>query len=192
DIGLVSIGVKTESLKSQDAVNQNNTKMAAIIKAIKETGVDEKDIQTTLYNLNPVYDWTDWGGRTFKGYSLDQKITVKIRNFDKINDILDKATASGANDVGQLQFTVDDMEKIKAEARTKAIAEAKTKAEALANEAGLRLGKLVNVSEGYDNYPQPIYGMGGASVAMEKSIAPDIQTGQMEVNVTVNLTYKVK
>jgi len=64
--------------------------------------------------LNPVYDWTDWGGRTFKGYSLDQKITVKIRNFDKINDILDKATASGANDVGQLQFTVDDMEKIKA------------------------------------------------------------------------------
>lgn len=190
DIAVVNFGVTTEAIKSQDAVDQNNKKMNVIIAEIKKLGVEEKDIQTTNYNLNPVYDWTNRGGRIFTGYSLNQQITVKIRNFDKINGILDSATTNGATNVGDLQFTVDDMEKIRTEARAKAIAEAKTKAQALANEAGLKLGKLVNVSEGYNNYPQPLYGMG---VAKEmSSVAPDIQTGQVEINVTVNLTYKLK
>jgi len=193
DIALVNFGVKTEAKKSQDAVDQNNTKMNAITKAIKDLGVEDKDIQTTLYNLSPVYNWTEVGGRVFTGYSLDQQITVKIRNFEKINDILDKATTAGANNVGDLQFTVDDMEKVRAEARTKAIADAKTKAQSLANESGLKLGELINVSEGYSNYPSPVYGMGGADMAKElSSVAPSIQTGQMEVNVSVNLTYKIK
>lgn len=193
DIAVVNFGVKTEAKRSQDAVDQNNTKMTAITKAVKDLGVEDKDIQTTLYNLSPVYNWTEMGGRIFVGYSLDQQITVKIRNFEKINEILDKATTAGANSVGDLQFTVDDMEKVRAEARTKAITDAKAKAQSLANEAGLRLGKLINVSEGYNNYPQPIYGMGGADMAKElSSVAPSIQTGQMEVNVSVNLTYKLK
>lgn len=192
DIALVSFGVKTEALKSVDAVNENNKKMNEVIKAVKEAGVDEKDIQTTSYNLYPVYDYTRYG-TNFKGYSLEQNIQVKIRNLDKVNDVLDKATLKGANTVGQLSFTVDDMEKIKSDARVKAIEQAKQKAKDLANQSGLRLGKLINVSEGYSPYPQPLYGMGGAEGAMLKSsVAPDIQTGQSEIDVTVNLTYQVR
>jgi len=191
DIALVSFGVKTEAVKSVDAVNQNNQKMNEVIKAVKEAGVEAKDIQTTSYNLYPVYDYTERGS-IFKGYSLEQNISVKIRNLDNVNDILDKATSSGANTVGQLSFTVDDMEKVKSEAREKAIAQAKQKAETLSRQSGLKLGKLISVSEGYSPYPQPLYGMGGASNAMEKSIAPDIQVGQSEVNITVSLTYQVK
>lgn len=193
DIALVSFGVQTEALKSQDAVDQNNTKMNAVTKAIKDLGVEEKDIQTTAYNLSLVYDWTQNGGRRFKGYSLNQQITVKIRNFDKINDILDKATVAGANDVGSLQFTVDDTEKVKSQARQGAIVQAKTKAQEMAKQAGLSLGKLVNVSESYGGgYPAPMYAGAGSLTSLEKSVAPDVQAGQMEVNVTVNLTYKVK
>src|SRR3989344_3675461 len=96
DVALVSLGVKTEAAKSADAVNKNNEKMNAIIKAIKDLGVDEKDIRTSAYNLYPVYDYTK-AGRVFIGYSLDQQISVKIRNFDKISDILDRATSGGAN-----------------------------------------------------------------------------------------------
>ena len=192
DIALVSLGVKTQALKSQDAVNQNNEKMTAITKAVKDLGVEDKDIQTTNYNLSPVYDWTE-SGRIFKGYSLDQAISVKIRNFDKINDILDKATSAGANTVGDLQFTIDDREKALSEARTKAISEAKVKAQNLARESGLRLVKLVNVYESNGYYPQPMYGMGDSAMAKEvSSVAPSIQTGQMEVSATVNLIYKIK
>jgi hypothetical protein len=192
DIALVSLGVKTQALKSQDAVNQNNEKMTAITKAVKDLGVEEKDIQTTSYNLSPVYDWTE-SGRIFRGYSLDQSISVKIRNFDKINEILDKATATGANTVGDLRFTVDDREKVLSEARTKAIAEAKIKAQNLAKESGLKLVRLVNIYESSNYYPQPGYGMGGADMAKEiSSIAPSIQTGELEITANMTLIYRVK
>jgi hypothetical protein len=155
-------------------------------------GVDEKDIKTSSYNLYPVYDYPRTG-RVFVGYSLDQQISVKIRNFDKISDILDKATSEGANTISDLQFTVDDLEKSKADARKEAIEQAKAKALVLVNQAGLKIIKLTNVSEGYTSSPQPVYGMGGAvSSAKEMSIAPDIQTGQSEISTTVYLTYRVK
>lgn len=189
DIALVSFGVKTEAKKSVDAVNQNNQKMNEVIKAVKATGVDDKDIQTTSYNLYPVYDYTR-NGTNFKGYSLDQNVQVKIRNLDKINDILDAATSKGANTVGQLSLTVDDMEAVKFQAREKAIEQAKKKAKDLARQSGLNIGKLINVSEGYSNYPQPVYGMGAAK-SMESSVAPDIQAGESEINVTITLTYQV-
>lgn len=191
DIANVNLGVTTNATKSQDTVNQNNEKMNAIILAVKKLGVEDKDIQTTLYNLSPVYDYTQYGSK-FKGYSLNQQITVKIRNFDKINDILDAATTNGATNVGDLQFTVDNMDKVRADARTKAIADAKQKAQALASESGLKLVKLVNISESnYGNYPQPLYGMGVAK-EISSSVAPSVQTGQMEIDSTISLTYKVK
>lgn len=191
DVALVSFGVKTQALKSQDAVNQNNEKMNAVIKAVKDLGVQDKDIQTTNYNLSPVYDWTE-GGQVFKGYSLDQAISVKIRDFDKINTILDASTVAGANTVGNLQFTVDNKEKALSEARALAIAEAKTKAQNIAMASGLTLVKIVNIYESGNDYPQPLYGMGATSKMDASSVAPSIQTGQSEINLTVSLTYRVK
>ncbi|MDO8486624.1 MAG: SIMPL domain-containing protein [Candidatus Staskawiczbacteria bacterium] len=192
DIALVSLGVKTEANKSVDAVNQNNEKMNAVTQAIKDLGVDEKDIKTSAYNLYPVYDYTE-SGRIFKGYSLDQQISVKIKDFNKISDVLDKATSLGANTISDLQFTVDDLEKARADARAQAIDQAKAKAVILANQAGLKIIKLVNISEGYQPSPQPMYGMGGGINTLEKSdIAPSIQPGQSEINTTIYLTYRVR
>lgn len=199
DIAQVSFGVTTEALKSQDAVNKNNEKMNAVIKAIKDLGVQDKDIQTTLYNLTPVYDYprilTPGGvssnSRVFTGYSLQQQVSVKIRNFDNINAILDKATSNGATNVSDLQFTVDDPEKVQAEARAMAITKAKEKLANMVAQSGLKVGKLVNISEGYNNYPMPMYASGMAKDSQE-SVAPQIQTGQQEVDSTVTLTYQIK
>ncbi len=209
DVALVTLGVTTRAQKSQDAVNQNNDKMNAVIKAIKDLGVDDKDIQTTLYNLTPVYDYPRilqpssaapgailaptyvGGGRVFGGYSLDQELSVKIRDFEKISAILDKATAAGATNVGDLQFAIDNPEKVQSEARAKAIANAKEKLADIMRQSGLQVGKLVNISEGYGGYPQPLYGAaaGAKDVA---TTAPQIQTGQQEVDSTVTLTYQVR
>jgi uncharacterized protein YggE len=190
DIAKVSLGVQTKGFKSQEVVIQNNEKMNAIIKSIKELEVKEKDIQTTVYSLNPVYDYTE-NGRIFRGYSLDQQIEVKIRNFDNIGAVLDKAGAGGANIIGDLNFTVDDMEKLRSEARAKAIAQAKEKANNLIGQAGLKIKKLVNISEGYS--PTPIFlQQGYGSSMMEKSNVPQIEAGQMEINMTVTLTYSVR
>ena len=211
DIAKVSFGVTSQALKSQDAVNQNNLKMNAVIKAVKELGVADQDIQTTLYNLTPVYSYVKGGNvavgragevapspmyypypgtQVISGYSLEQQILVKIRNFDNINAILDKATVAGATNVGQLQFTVDNPEKAQSQARALAIVKAKEKLQSIIGQSGLRISKLINISEGYSNYPMPMYA--GSMAKDSASSAPEIQTGQQEVNSSVTLTYQVK
>ena len=186
--------------------------MDGVISAIKGLGVQDKDIQTTLYSVQPTYSYnypvpmmgasSAKGGtaiaypmpvrqQVVTGYSLDQQIEVKIRNFDNINAIFDAAAKNGANTIGSLQFTVDDMEKVRSEARADAIAQAKEKASSMFGAAGLAGAKIVNISEGYNNYPQPMYATGMALKDSAAS-APSIQTGQEEVNVTVTLTYRVK
>jgi len=191
DIGKVSLGVELQGFKSQDVVNQSNERMNKIIEAVKNLGVEDKDIQTTLYSLSPVYDYTETG-RVFKGYSLSQQVSVKIRNFNIINEVLDKAVSSGANKIGDIQFTVDDMEKFKSEARAKAIEKAKEKALVLSKQAGLKIEKLINVYEGGGFAPQPFYNQGFGGAISEKSVAPQIETGELEVNATVTLTYRVR
>ncbi|TSC94137.1 MAG: hypothetical protein CEN87_590 [Parcubacteria group bacterium Licking1014_1] len=192
DVAVLVLGVEDKGAKISDIVKNNTSKMNKIIKDVKDLGVDEKDIQTTQYTITPEYNWTESRGRIFAGYVLIQQITVKARDFDKIGSILDKAASDGANAVGDLQFTIDDPESVRAEARQKAIEEAKTKAITLAKQSGLKIGKLIYISEGYNNCPQSFCGK-EADVALESANAvPDIQAGQMEINSTVTLTYRVK
>ncbi len=212
DIATISFGAHTEAKKSQDAVNENNKIMDGVISAIKGLGVQDKDIQTTMYNVQPTYGYnypvpmmgasSAKGGtaiaypmpvrqQVVTGYSLDQQIQVKIRNFDNINGILDAAAKNGANSIGSLQFTVDDIEKVRSEARENAIKQAEEKAKSMFKAAGLRAPKIVNISEGYNNYPQTMYAT-GIEMKDSESVAPSIQAGQEEINVTVTLTYRVK
>ena len=193
DVAIITLGVKTEAPKSDDAVNQNNVKMNAIIAAVKALSIDEKDIQTTAYNLYPVYDYTEQSGRKLTGYSLDQQVTIKVRSFDKISSVLDAGTKNGANNVGNLQIIVDNPEKVKAEARDNAIIAAKQKATEMAKSSGLKLGKVIDIQE--NNYYAPTPIAYGAGKMMENSLAvptADIQAGQDEFSITVSLTYQVK
>jgi uncharacterized protein len=211
DVALVSLGVTTDGATVADVTKSNTDKMNAVIDAVKALGVDEKDIQTTNYNLTPVYEDTynvpmmssvDVNvkimpvrtGSTLKGYKLGQNIQVKIRDFTKVGDVLSQATAKGANVAGDLQFTIDNPEQFKEQARAQAIAQAKTNAQNLSKESGVKLGKLINV---YENYIYPSYssikstGVGMTTDSSSSVPAPTIQPGQQEIDVTINLTYKV-
>jgi len=193
DVAIVSLGVTTEGGATvSDVTNKNTERMNAVIEAVKSLGVEDKDIQTTNYSLSPLYNYTEAAGRLFQGYKLDQSIQVKIRDFTKIGDILAQATAKGANLASNLQFTIDNPEQLKEQARAKAIAKAKTNAQNLAKESGISLGKVINVYENY-NYPMAYssakLGMGSVAEAFP---APIIQPGQQEIDVTINLTYQVK
>jgi hypothetical protein len=213
DIAEVSFGVTTEASTIATVTKNNTDKMNAVIEAIKSLQVDEKDIQTTNYSLTPVYEntytpmiypATDGGaissgstmikGSALKGYKLAQNIQVKIRDFSKVGDVLTKATTTGANVVSDLQFTIEDMQKVQQEARAKAIANAKENAKNLSESSGLRLGKLVNIYEGYVGYPVAYGKGGGSAITMEDSanVAPQIQSGQLEITSSVNLSYIVK
>jgi uncharacterized protein YggE len=193
DIGRVNLSVVTESKSVAGAVSENNQKMNKIVKSMKDLGVSENDLKTITYNINPKYQYTA-GKSSIIGYEVTQTLEVKIRDLDKSSEILDAAATAGANQIGSLNFTIDEPEKIKEEARQKAIANAKERAGAMAKELEIKLGKIV----GFDETSEPVspayydYAMGGRGGAAESMPAPEVQTGQNEISVTVNLTYEVK
>ena len=197
DIAQITLGVRTERKGTAVLAVQENTElMNEVVAKLKDLGIADKDIKTSVYSLNPSYDYLPEKGRSeIMGYELYQEVTVKVRELDKIGSVIEAATGAGANQVGSITFTIDEMDAIKQQAREEAVAKAKQKAEAMAEITGLKLGKLVNVYESEDAYP-PLYknyaadygelGLGGAGAA------PSIQTGENEYNLQVTLTYEVK
>ena len=196
DIAQIIVAVKTDRVKdSVKAVKQNTEQMNKVISKLKELGIEEKDIKTTAYRLNPVYDYNhETGQQTLAGYEVYQEVTVKVRNLDKVGEIIEATTKVGANQVGNIAFTIDEPEAIRKLAREEAIAKAQKKAEEIAKLTGIKLGKLVNIYENTGYIPMPYdytaqsmkLGIGGGGAA------PEIQTGENEVRLEVTLVYEVR
>lgn len=195
DIASLEVGVRS-GIKStpQEAANESNNKTNDIIEELANLGVEEKDIKTSNYRLSPEYNWTESRGQQLVGYEVTQSLTIKIRDLEKISSVISQTTEKGANQVGNISFTIDDDESLKSEARAAAITKAQNKAKEIAAQSGLKLGRLLNVEEGYSSQIiTPSYNKMMDSVAgLESVSAPNIQTGENEVSVSVILTYKVK
>ena len=200
DIASLTIGLKTETKKTAaEATKESTDKMNKIVAEVKKLSVEDKDIKTTDYRLNPVYNWTEKDGQKLIGYEVLQNVTLKIRNLEKIGDIISKTTETGANQVGNINFTIDDEYELKNQARALAIEKAKEKAEMIAKESGIKLGKITGVFENTVSYAPMMLDYTNAK--MERSVAsnqagdaagPVIEAGQNEVKVEVTLTYEVK
>lgn len=194
DIAQVQLGVVTDGAVVKDIQAKNTEKMNAIIKAIKDLGVDTKDIQTDNYNLNPRYDWTD-GQQKLIGYTVSQNVTVKVRNMDKVGDIVSKGGELGSNQIGGVQFVIDDPMMLQAQARDKAIEDAKQKADVLAKKLGLNIARVVSFSEYSSGSPVPRpYLM--MEKAMDSSgveaVAPTIEPGTQDIVTNVTVTFEVR
>lgn len=194
DIANIMIGLKTEAKKTAaEAVKENTNKMNEVTAELKKLGIEERDIKTTNYSLNPFYDWKD-GVQALKGYEVYQNLTVKVRDLNKIGEVIAKTTEKGANQVGGINFTIDDPDELRNQARAEAIAKAKAKGLKIAEIAGLKLKEVVNVYENNVQYPEMYYGKdmalglgGGGGVP-----SPEISAGENEVVVEVTVAWKVK
>lgn len=201
DIATVSLSVVSKGKTVMEVTKDGNKKMADIVAALKAMQIDEKDIKTSAYYLNPEQDYSidDVPNQTPKiiGYSLTQSIEVKVRKIEQAGDVVQKATDLGANNIGNINLTIDDQDKLKDEAREKAFTKAKAKAETLARQAGVRLGKIVSFSDDtavpyYDSYmssykEMPMSAAGGA---MEVP-APSFEAGSQDVYSSVTITYEI-
>lgn len=192
DLALTTFSVVTDAKTVGEAMQENTDKMNAVTAFVKNQGVEDKDLQTTNFNISPRYEWVEkTGQRILAGYEVSQSLQIKIRDLTKVGDIIQGATGAGANEIGNLQFIIDNEDALREEARNKAIVEAKNKAKVLAENLGIRLIKIVDFNEN-GVYPVPYYtsmakealGMGGA--------APDIQIGENKISSTVTLTYQIK
>ncbi len=194
DVAKVTLGVKTESKTAEEAVSENTKKMNTISSDVKSLGIDEKDIKTTGYSLNPKYIYSEKDKKDIQdGYILEQTIEVTIRDFEKIGKVMTSATKNGANNISGLNFVVDDTEGAKSKARAEAIAKAKEKAKQISKDSGLKLGRVINFYEyeDYGYYPTPMAADGYMAEAQTNMVTPLITPGEKEVSLRVTLTYKV-
>lgn len=197
DIANITLGVYTEAQPTAaEAVKKNTIKMNKIILALEGIDIGKKNITTSNYSLNPVYDWTDKKGRTLKGYEVRQNVTIKIRDLENIGKAIQVTSEEGANQVGGVNFTIDDPDELKKEAMAIAINKAKAKANELAKIAGLKKGKLINVYESQTHYPDArvnkVYALDEASGLKGTIPKPIIEAGEQELAVEVTLVYEVK
>ena len=185
----VSLGVTETAATVTDAQARLNTKTNSVIDALKNLGIEEKDIKTTNYSISPNYDFT--AGQRITGYSASQNLEVKTDKTELANRAVDSATAAGANVVGGITFVFNDKTRAELEnkARKDAVAEAKRKAESLADAAGIRLGRILDVQESSAGQPIPLaqfdraIGSGGNEQA-------NITPGENTIEITVTLSYE--
>jgi len=196
DIAEMSFGVQTgRRASAKEAIDALKRSMDAVYAAVKEAGVPEKDIQNQQFSLSPEYSWTN-NRQTIIGYAGSQMLRVKVRDLDKVSGVLAAATEAGANQAGDVQFTIDDPQKLRDQARDEAIEEAQENAKALAKQLGVSLGELKGFSEG-GGYtpPMPYYGRMGGGTAVAEDAAMNqsvpLPAGEQEITVQVNLTYEV-
>jgi len=192
DVAVIDFSIVTEALTSKVAQDSNSAKSKKVIDFLKSQKIAEKDIKTSSYNIYPQYSYLQNRKPEITGYQVSETIEVKIRNLDQVSDVLSGVVTAGANQVNSTQFTIDNPEKLKAQARDAAIADAKTKAKDLESKLGISLGHIVNFSEGTNGYPVPMMYDKAAVSGMGGGGGPAISTGQNEITVDVTITYQIK
>lgn len=200
DVAEFSFSVITEDGKDIAALqNENVGKTNKAIAFLKDKGVDSKDIRTSQYSLNPRYETCSPSATrscpppAIVGYSIVQSVSVKVRDFTKIGDILAGVVGQGVNSVSELRFTVDDPIGLQNEARAKAIENAKERARVVARAGSFRIGRIISIEDGYT----PVYPMydrlqaGGAEVKNISPTPPTIEPGSQELTVQVVIRYEI-
>ena len=197
DIAIVTLGVQIDKVsKPEDTLNQLNTKVATIIKAVKALGITDENIQTQNYSLYPQYDYKD-NISVVSGYNANQQLVIKIINYDKepgkLSAVIAAASKAGANQVNNLNFDASNINDLKQQARILAITDAKNKSNALAGAAGVKLEDITGWDENIISPVSPAYysdskgGTGGAQVS-----SPSVPSGDNEVLIEIGVTYNIK
>ncbi|HLD60606.1 MAG TPA: SIMPL domain-containing protein [Patescibacteria group bacterium] len=190
DVAMTTIRYSNIDKDVGKAQVDNNKVMDQIVAALKNMGVDAKDMQSN-YTIFPEYNYTPEKGQELKGYRVNNTVMVKIRDLSKVSSILGLAGKFGSAEVDGLSFTIDDTENLKQKAREAALEDAQLKAARLADDLGVRLVGVVSYSE-YEAGPEYNQMYGFDKVALERGGASaPISSGSGNVVMNVGLVYKI-
>ena len=189
DIATVSAGVVTQAADGNTAMRQNAEQMSRVLAAVKAAGVAAKDVQTSGINLNPQYRYEENQPPRITGYQASNTVNVKLREVAKMGKVLDALVASGANQVNGPSFGIDDPEPLYDRARLDALKAARARAETYAGALGVRVRRIVSISEGGAAMPSPMPRM-----AMMKAEAYDstpVAAGESSVSVNLDVVFEL-
>lgn len=193
NIATLNLGVSAQASKVADAQSQAAAAMSKVISALTGNGVDQKDISTRFYNINPLtrYD-NNTQQSVVTGYQVSNMVNVTVRAIDKVGTIID-ATAAAAGDlirINGISFSVDNPDQYNSQARTLAMNDAKARATQLASLAGVTLGRPIYISENSASSPIPY--QASAPVAAGPVATTPVNPGQVSVTVSVQVGYSIQ
>jgi len=202
DVATFTFSVTEEAATTVKAQDASAKKINAIMKYLKDQGIEDKDIKTAGYSVYPRYEYQNQpcsqyycpeGERTLKGYEVSQTITVKVRETDNAGKLLSGVGELGATNISGVEFSIDDEEGLKRDARKIAIEDAQKQAEELADDLGVNLVRIIGFNE-TGNYPvyamyDKAMGMGGGP---EIAVAPEIPKGENTITSDITITYQIK
>lgn len=187
DTAEMSFGVMTTSSNAKTALNDASKVAAQIAAAVKKQGIAAEDIQTRDVSVYP--QTSDQNGKqVITGYQASLSVKVKVRDIDKLGDVISAANAAGANTISGPSFTIADPSPVRAEAIDKAVADARKSAEAMAKAAGKSVGEVLSLSSS-DVGSIPV-AYGAADMRSAKSVP--IEPGQLDISATVVVVFELK
>lgn len=190
DVAIVSAGVQTRAATARAALQQNAAQMERVRAALKRAGIEDRDIQTSNISLNPEYRYVENQPPRLTGYTASNQVNVRFRDVARTGDILDALVAEGANQINGPTLTIDKPEAALDEARTKALAVGRARAEVYARGLGMRVVRLLSVSESGGSYPspQPFVVMEARAQAASTKIDP----GEQKLQVALSMVFELQ
>ena len=209
DIAVISLGVESVEDTASEARANAAAAMAGVMQVLDEAGIEDRDIQTKYFNISPRYQnvrvtecedeeaeencTTSWELKLI-GYAVTNQASLKIRDLDEAGTIIDQVTDAAGDlvRVNGINFSIEDPEALREEARAKAIKALQQKAETMAELAGVTLGRLVRLEESTDFLsPQPVYARAAFAFAAESAADTSLSAGEIEVTTFVSGVYLI-
>jgi uncharacterized protein len=192
DIASISAGVVTTAATAQEAMAQNATRMTAMIAALKKSGVADKDMQTSGLSLQPQYAYNNNDAPKLTGYQANNNVNVVVRKLDTLGTVLDTLASKGASNLNGPNFGVDQPDPIMDEARTKAVDKAMKRAELYARATGMKIKRIVSITEGGGMQQAPMPYAQNMSMAVKTSADTPIATGRVGIASSVTMTFELE
>jgi len=189
DMAVIQTGVVTYQPTATEALSANNEAIEKILDVLKTFKIASKDIQTSGFNVSPEYK-RDERGRTqpeIIGYRVTNQVSVKVRNLADLGNVLDSLVRAGSNQLSGVSFGLEDPTSILNQARNRAVGDASSRAQLYAQAAGVRLGKVLTISEQPVEIPQPRGFV--RAMAMESVSSVPVATGEQEFQVRIHMVF---
>lgn len=191
DVATFNTGVNTRAMTAKEALRQNSEQVANLIARIKKAGIAAKDIQTSGININQAYDYRD-NVQKFIGYDVSNNVTVKIRDIDRIGEIIDAMVDASATNLSGPYFSIENDDALKMTARERALERANTMATFYARKAGYSGVRMITVSESLSGTtPMPMPVMMTARMDSAAASKAPVEPGEVGVAVNIAVTYEM-
>ena len=195
DMAVITLGMVSEAKTAQEALAANTATMSGVIEALRGRGIESRDLQTVNFSVSPVYTQPPYNqdpNQAFTpeiiGYSVRNELIVRIRALDTVGAVLDEIVTLGANSISGPTFTVADPSEIEDQARRAAMRDVTRRGELYAEAAGVSLGPIYRIEEGYAQPPQPMqYAAMARDVAQESAVP--IEGGELEFSAQVSVSW---